>query len=80
MKLGICNEKFNTVLKVVGIILVLFGFFSTRIDLLLLGIFFILLVISNMLTCESFELSNQIGNARDEIKAELKSIKSEKND
>jgi hypothetical protein len=63
-----CSETFNTVLKVAGILLVIIGFFVSRIDFMLLGIFFVLLVLSNMLTCEAYELSNQIGNARDELK------------
>lgn len=71
MNPGMCSETFNTILKIIGIILVITGFFIGRLDLMLLGIFLILLVISNLLTCESYELSNQIGNARDEIKEEM---------
>ena len=71
MEPGMCGETLNTTLKIIGIILVVSGFFVERIDLMLLGIFLILLVISNMLTCESYELSKQIGISRDEIKNEL---------
>ncbi len=75
MNPGMCSEVFNTALKIIGIILVLTGFFMSRLDLMLLGIFFILLVVSNLLTCESYEISNQIGNARDEIKEEIHKLK-----
>ena len=67
-----CSEIFNTFLKLTGIILVVVGFFISRLDFMLLGIFLVLLVLSNMLTCEAYELSNQIGHARDEIKKQLK--------
>ena len=62
---------FNTILKIIGILLAITGFFMARLDIMLLGIFFVLLVLSNMLTGESFLLSNQIGDARDEIKQEI---------
>ena len=75
MNPGMCSEIFNTTLKIIGIILVLTGFFMSRLDFMLLGVFFILLVVSNLLTCESYELSNQIGNARDEIKEEIHQLK-----
>ena len=75
MKFEMCSEKFNTVLKGAGILLVIVGFFISRIDFMLLGIFFVLLVLSNMLTCEAYELSNQIGNARDELKEKFSESK-----
>ena len=62
---------YNTILKLLGIVLVLVGFFINRIDIMLLGIFFILLIVANCLSCEAFELSNQIGTARDELKEKL---------
>ena len=37
---------------------------------MLLGIFLVLLVLSNMLACEARELSNQIGDTRDDLKKE----------
>ena len=70
----ICNMFYNTILKLLGIILVLVGFFINRTDLMLLGIFFILLIVANCLSCEAFELSNQISNARDELKEKLDDI------
>jgi len=68
-----CDETFNTILKVIGILLVIVGFFSDNLYLMLLGIFFILLVLSNMLTCEAYLISNQIGCLKEEILEELKS-------
>jgi len=70
-----CNMLYNTILKVLGIILVLTGFFINRNDLMLLGIFLILLILANCLSCEAFELSNQIGNSRDELKDKINEIK-----
>lgn len=70
----ICNMLYNNILKSIGIILVIAGFFIGRIDLMLLGIFFVLLVLANCLSCEAYELSNQIGYARDELKEKIDSI------
>jgi hypothetical protein len=74
MNQSICNETFNTLLKIAGIILVIVGFFIGRTDFMLLGIFLVLLVLANLLTCESFELSNQIGYARDKIIEEIDTL------
>jgi len=62
---------FQRFLKLIGILLVIGGFFSDSLYLMLLGIFFALLVLSNMLTCEAYELSNQIGDLKKEILDEL---------
>lgn len=70
-----CNMLYNTILKVLGIIFVLAGFFIGRNDIMLLGIFLILLILGNCLSCEAYELSNQIGGARDELKDKINEIK-----
>ena len=79
MKPYLCSEKFNTALKIIGIIFVIFGFIISYTELMLLGILFVVLVLSNMLFCESYLISQQIKELEDKFCIKKDSSKNEEN-
>lgn len=77
MEIAESNMKFNTALKMLGLILVVVGLVISHIGTMLLGILCVLLVIANCVTAEAYELSNQIGDTRDRLRSELHEAKSQ---